>query len=154
MSVWSWLPFVIVSAGIVLAIDSLSDFLAMLSRCALWSGVRKPGTHRSKTYVIPSSLCSIFLTLPKDILMDIWFIVNRMSFLTMWWTRSVLFLGGRGTSWTWVVFKSLPSLLNSTAHFYTVYKAGASSPNVITMSTWMYFECKPLFRRYSIKVRY
>lgn len=42
------------------------------------------------------------------------------------------------------------SLLNSTVHFCTVDKAGVSSPNVATMSTWISLGAEPCLCRYLI----
>ena len=114
-----------------------------------WSGVKTNDTHRTETFDMPSSLWRMFPTRSQEMptTLAIWLTVKRLSSITMWWTRSMF---------SWVVAvtghpdlvscstQSLP-LLNSAAYSYTVDNAGASSPNVATMSVCRSLAAYPFF---------
>lgn len=97
------------------------------------SGAR--GTHRAETFFIPSSLCWIFSTLTRDMLINM---ANRFisqSSVIHYHRHDQLFASLVAVtrcpyigSCSW---RSLP-LLNSLAHIYTVDKARVSSTNVAT----------------------
>lgn len=99
----------------------------------------------------------IFSTLSLDtlIVLPMWFAVNILSPIIMWWTWSMLF---------WVVaFAGRPDLrslwrryrllMNSAALSCTAEKSEAPFPNDTTMSTWMFLGDKPFPSSYSIAPR-
>ena len=103
-----------------------------------WSGVKSRAANRAKTSHVPSFLWRMFSTRSWEMLTSLamWLIVNRLSPITVWWTRSITFgvvvVAGRpdlgSSSWLFRPF------LRSAAHFCIVDKPGALSPKVSTMS--------------------
>ena len=114
-------------------------------------------THWTKTFDMSSSLWRMFSTRSREMLITlaIWLTVRRLSFIAIWWMRSMF---------SWVVVVERPPdfgsswrfflpLLNSAAHFFTVDKAGASSPKVATLSAWISLGANPFFCKYRIRPR-
>ena len=63
----------------------------MTSLVSFWSGVKSRGTHRAETFDMPSSLWRMFSTRSREMLITLakWLMVNRLSFITIWWMRSM-----------------------------------------------------------------
>ena len=119
----------------------------MTSLVSFWLGFNSRGTHRAKTFDMPSLLWKRFSTHSREMLitMDKWLMVNRLSCITIWWMLSmfswVVAVDGRHDIGSSSRF-SIP-LLNSAAHFFTVDKAGASSLKVETISAWISSSVNP-----------
>lgn len=89
----------------------------------------------------------------KSLTMAIWFILNHLSSIIMWWKCSIfstVLAGGerpglRSSSTLFIL------IINLAAHIWTVDKASASL-NVATTSVRMYFSLRDCFYGYLIKL--
>lgn len=81
----------------------------------------------------------------KLIILTIWFIVHRLSAITMWWKGSMyssgVVVGGLPQLWLSLRFTFL--LLNSSPHFTLLI-------NVATFSVWIYLVARTCFCNYFI----
>lgn len=101
-------------------------------------------THQEETFKMVSSLCRVYSIHSQNMLivLTIWFMVNRMSSIAIWWTQSIF---TSAVAWRTDICSSsiltLP-LLNSVARVHMVDIPGSTSSVVATMPTSIYLERK------------